>query len=196
MVRRLLVLGLGAVVQVGCLLSNPPDHDEPTSFTPVVEQTSPMARLYAINRDDPSRLTTFRAWVRDDNLEQSLKFRWYLDFDPDTTTTTTCGCIFSSQALSLGDGRHRTEYPLLHSTTSLTAPSCHRLTVVITDGEWAEDPDECGCPYVVEGSNRTFVDWWLGVHNDDVLVDEVSFGECLILSTRNPLVELEPELEQ
>lgn len=189
MVRHLLIVCFGAMVQMSCLLSNPPDFEEPMSYGPVIYQTTPMADLYAIDRDADPGMTNFRAWARDYNLDQTLLFRWYLDFGRDRPR---CGCIRSFQALPLDEGRHLADYTLPHSLSTLDPGSCHRLTVVFTDGQWTEDPEGCDCPWVGDGENRTSNDWWLGVADEEFLIDEVSFGDCLALSSSNPLAE--PEL--
>lgn len=186
MVCRLLVMSLGVMTQMSCLLSNPPDYDDPMNVVPVVLARRPQAPLYEI--DKAKNQTTFRVDVRDNNGDQTLRFRWYLDYDREAFE---CGCRRSDDAPPLVSGEYESHYDLDHSIAALKAPSCHRLTVVITDGEWLENPDGRGCPTLVEEANKIGVDWYLGVYDVGAPATEVSFSKCVSLTSNNPLEELE-----
>lgn len=183
MVCRLLVLGLGVMTQMSCLLSNPPDYDDPINVVPVALTKNPQLPLIEIDLSDPR--TGFEIEVRDDNVEQTLRFRWYLDFDSDELE---CGCQDADDALPLGDGQYEAQYNLHHSLGVLAkSPRCHRVTVVVTDGEWLENVDGLGCPDLSGEGNRISLDWWLGVRDANGTVDTVSFADCSTLSKRIPL---------
>jgi hypothetical protein len=186
MVRRLLILAAGASTAMGCLLSNPPDFEEPVEHPPVVVQRSPLASILAVDRDDTtSPTTTFQAVVSDANVNQVLFYRWFLDFHPDASPQ--CGLVRGFLALpnENGDPERTAVYNLDHRILTTGQGLCHRLSLVVADGEWLDGPHE-GCSEVAEGVNRALADWWIIAHDASTSVDEITMGDCLPLASQNP----------
>ena len=185
MVRPLLLLPIGAAFLWGCLLSNPPDYEEPIDYRPVVEQFEPK-QLVSINLDETPGYTTFTADLRDENLDQNLQFRWYLNFTPKVEEGDQCGCIYSALAPRRAEeGTHRAQ--ILFPVSLLVEGKCHRLTVVVTDGQWTDAEGNCGCTGVEEGANRTFVDWLIAALSANV--EDASFRDCQTQMSNNPLAD-------
>lgn len=166
----------------GCLLSNPPDFEETIGHRPVVLLRTPASQIVAIAKDDPEVGTTaFQAEVWDGDVDQILRYRWFLDYSPDALPQ--CGLVRGFLALSNGEEQRTAVYNLDHRV--LTAGECHRLVVVVSDGEWRDGPHE-GCAEVVQGANRTVADWWIVAYDTQLTVDDVTMGDCLPLASQNP----------
>ncbi len=187
MVRQLLVLALGVSVGMGCLLSNPPDFEEPVDHPPVIVLRDPLSTMVTIDKDGESPTTVFQAVISDGNVDQILPYRWFLDYGPDESPQ--CGLVRDYLALpSENDDPERTAvYTLDHRllTTSLSEGQCHRLTLIVTDGQW-RDGEHDGCGEVADGSNRALADWWILVYDDLNLSSEASMEDCLHLASQNP----------
>ena len=171
---------------LGCLLSNPPDYEPQVDHPPVILERTPLASIVTVERDDPSSPTTlFEAVISDGNVDQILRYRWFLDFHADTEPQ--CGLVRGFLALPNEDGSpERTAvYNLDHRILTVGPGQCHRLTLVVTDGEWLGGPHE-GCSEVVEGANRALADWWILAYDQSTSLDDVTLGDCLPLASESP----------
>ena len=167
-----------------CLLANPPDYDEAEDHWPVLVRTDPAPLVEVdLEADDfPSGLvSSFGAVARDGNLDQDLRYRWFLDYSADAPDQPFCGRIDEQTLRPTGEPERLVASPIGQWPYLLDAGYCHRLTLVVTDGEFTED----GCAAVVEPAHRIWNDWWLGVHDTDNPLSSVDFSRCL--SEQKPL---------
>ena len=177
----MLAVFLGGCFVCGCLLSNPPDYDEPLDYRPAIDLRDPSDIVLKINVDELSTQTYFELRVWDGNVDQVLRHRWFLNYDPDVEPR----CNLASEYLNLATGQEVREvvYPLPHKI--LTPGNCHRLSAVVTDGEWLDGPRH-GCSETVEGANRVLADWLILAHDNSMAAEEVLADECLPLATYDP----------
>lgn len=179
MVRALLGLVLGGLLVSGCLLSNPPDYDDSDDHWPVFVSVLPPGTLVEVNQTQEGwarNLTgSFGAVVRDGNVDQAIRYRWFLDYEPPTTPGSTCGLEDRLTLEPNGLEERTVGAPVGQWHERLIAGGCHRLSLVVTDGNF--EPE--GCAAVTEGSHVIFRDWYLGVHSADHPFDTVDFAECL-----------------
>jgi hypothetical protein len=178
MVQRLLGLVIGGCLGCGCLLSNPPDYEDPVDYRPAVVSRSPASQFVSIQTDDPLHYQmAFSLEVWDGNVDQVLQHRWFLDYRPDAVPR--CNLVEERREPSGQEVRE----PLFRLPyEALTAGMCHRLSAVITDGEWADGPGE-GCSEAAEGANRIVVDWWIAAYDESTPVD---FNSCEVHSGFDP----------
>ncbi len=183
MVRRLLGIILGGILGCGCLLSNPPDYEESIEHHPHIKLRHPSQQIVAIQTDDPSGTiqTVFQLEVWDGDVDQILRHRWFLNFDPDVEPQ--CNLVEEYLTVPSGQEERIVDYPLRHKM--LTVGQCHRLTTVVTDGEWLDGPRQ-GCAELTEGSNKLVADWWIVAYDESVSVEEVTFYQCLTLAGKGP----------
>ena len=182
MVRGLLPILVGAVLGCSCLVSNPPDYDS-VGHRPAVVSRDPAGLFFEVDLDavTPSSLV-FHAEVWDGDLDDVLGFRCFLDFRPEAEPR--CG--------------YTNDYPLLDTTPSgmrtatcrpfrsPLAPGCHRVTMVITDGEW-HCGEQAGCGGIEEPGNAVLADWWILAYDSTWGTDAVLMADCLSPGQQNPL---------
>mgnify|MGYP001553812482 CR=1 FL=1 len=139
----------------GCLLSNPPDYNDP-AHRPVLYNFEPAPPQLQIDIDGVMAPSTERfavdVWHGDPDRE--LRFRWFLNYDPNNADTTRCGYIADYNATR---EEQRTDAETIGSFRS---GQCNRVSVVVTDGQWLNGDQE-GCAQVAEGANWTYHDWWI-----------------------------------
>jgi len=168
-----------------CLLANPPDYDDAEDHWPVFVRTDPAGALVEVDLeadDFPAGLvSSFGAVARDGNLDQDLLYRWFLDYSADAPDRQFCGRVDQQRLRPTGAPERTVASPIGQWPYLLEAGRCHRLTLVATDGEFAE----AGCAAVVEPSHRISTDWWLGVRDTDNPLTSVDFTRCL--SQQEPL---------
>lgn len=193
-VRPLLGICCAGFLVCGCLITNPPDYDDPPDYHPSFVKVYPSEPFREFNLSDPS-VEEFEVQVRDGNVDQAIAYRWFLNYS--TKTVPYCGRV--NQERKQGDGiqeiRESVRLEVNQTDARLTVGSCHRLTVVVTDGEWLETPLE-GCATVEDGANRLVADWWLVVYDESVDPDEISIRDCRMLADspeEDPLADEEPK---
>jgi len=174
----LLGTAVGGWLACGCLLANPPDYDEQEVLA--IVSRSPDSDHVEIDLDLETRqlqqkLTGFDAVVRVGKASQQVVYRWFLDYDPlDVTKVPACGLLDDTEVASPTTDplkrRVANAYPWWSSL--LEAGQCHRLSLVVTDGDFAEG----GCAKVSEGASRVTNDWWLTPFNTENAVN--STGTC------------------
>lgn len=162
MVRGLLPLLLGMTSMCSCLLSNPPDNDDPTSHRPVVVVRHPSSDMVFIEKDNAEiQTTTFQADIWDGDVDDFLSYRWFLDFRHDPATQ----CGLERDFISINPNREEIRSAVFNMNHNrLSTGVCHRLTLVVTDGEWRDGP-HAGCAEVAEGAHRVVSNWWLEAYN-------------------------------
>lgn len=181
MVRSLLPVLVGAVFGCSCLVSNPPDYDS-TGHRPAVESRDPAGWFIELNLDEvtPSSLV-FHTEIWDGDEDDVLRHRCFLDFRPDGEPR--CGVANDYAILDTTPAGMRTAQ--CRPFRSPLAAGCHRVTMVITDGEW-HCPDQTGCAGIVEPGNAALAEWWILAYDSTVGIGEVLMSDCLT-AQQNPL---------
>ena len=172
-VRGLLGVALGGSLACGCLLANPPDLEDPVGSGPVIVRVTPSEAFVTVDLDAENLaqvLGSFGAVVREEDVEQDLFYRWFVDYDPEAPIGN-CNLV-DRQTLRPTGGPERDVPPPILRPALLDAAKCYRLTLVVTDGGWD------GCATVVEGAHRTSHDWWLLVHDGGTSPREVPATQC------------------
>jgi hypothetical protein len=181
MVRGLLALVLGGWLGCGCLLSNPPDYVDPEEHWPLFVSRIPEKVHVAVDvgaDDFPQSLGLFEAVVHDGNVDQELRYRWFMDYDPERPDRPApCGLQVDKTIGPSGLPERTIGAPSGAWYKVLVVGDCHRLTLVVTDGSF--EPE--GCAAVTEGSHRIANDWWLLIFDEaaGVSLEEVRAADCL-----------------
>jgi len=182
MVRTLLPVLVGAVLGCSCLVSNPPDYDS-VGHRPTVESRDPAGQFVEVDLDSvtPSSLV-FHAEIWDGDLEDVLGLRCFLDYHPEADPR--CGYTNDYPILDTTPGGMRTA--TCRPFRGRLAPGCHRVTMVVTDGEW-HCGEQTGCAGIEEPGHAALADWYILAYDSTRGIDEVLMSECLPLQQQNPL---------
>lgn len=161
-------------------MTNPPDYDDPVQHPPIIQSRTPENPFVDVDLSAVPPLPTFEATVRDNDLDDDIRYRWYFDYT--NQAPLDCPLITETSAQQTADPAVRVvaRPPTGFWSDRLVAGRCHRLTLVVTDG--AFEPD--GCTVVTEGSRRATFDWWLLAFDESAGVsrEEVRAADCATLA--------------
>lgn len=131
-----IMVALFASMSASCILSEPVRFEPPPNTPPAIDTSAtPTARIFRTSAMDvagdgdgsPTNALDFDVTIIDANVDQTLEYRVYLDWDPGSPSPSLSSGLVPRVAS--GD---RTRRPLRFSLPREREPNCHWVELLVT----------------------------------------------------------------
>ena len=172
-----IMVALFASMSASCIFSEPARFEPPPNSPPAIDASAtPTVRIFRTSAMDaagdgdgsPTNALDFDVTIIDGNVDQTLEYRVYVDFEPaNPTPSRSSGLV---PRVASGD---RTRRPLLFSVPRIRDTGCHWVELLVTT-DFRGDTREPATP----GDLATAA--WFVITTSSPADEEANITRCLV----------------